>query len=451
MKKKFGTGIIISGNVIMTNYHLFAGRRNFLFTFMSGRVLREDFHQTLGELDVFEVPDRDLLFFRVRNMPCHRSLVDLFPHANLKDANCPATMMTRGKDGVLVVRESKRCSYVEDREVAHAETDRIYTCAGYEMYISDTQSGDCGSPYILWTNCGPSIVGIHQSLGMHAQCAGVVYNDLELAMDHFGPQVQGGTLLRENMDFEMKSLSMNSNLRRIEEPLGFSFGSTSHRFPSKSKICKSVIFEDCIQRGYPDAYSGPRMHGRKVWLNQMMPIFVKKNLLDLNLLDKAKAMYISETNEALPVDFLEGLRVLTDDEAVNGIDGVAYIDKIPRKTSAGFPLNKSKKHFLVLNEEGRAVVDETIMDDAHDLEEIYANLERGYPVFMGNLKDEARKREKYDNHETRMFTGSPFSFSIVFRKYYLPLTALIQQNTQLFEVTQERMRVGRLGLAYINS
>jgi len=52
---------------------------------------------------------------------------------------------------------------------------------------------------------------------------------------------------------------------------------------------------------------------------------------------------------------------------------------------------------------------------------------------MGTLKDEVLKKTKVDAHKTRLFTGSPFAFSIIFRQYFLPLVATMQNQPELFE------------------
>lgn len=430
---KFGTGIYIGGQVVMTNYHLFSDRLHFVVTCKSGGLFKTNIELKVSKDDIITMPDRDLMFIRFRQLPAHRRITGLFPNAYLKDIRCKGTIMTRSVNGVLKLRENL-CTFSGRKFVPHAETDRCYTTICYSIMDSTTESGDCGSPYVAWTSRGPCIVALHESKDTHAHGCCVFQSDLDEVLLKIGNCVQGGGLIRDTMPFEVAPLSKDSNLRRIEQPIGHLFGSTIHRFPSKSKVCKTIMFNDAIERGMIDDYSGPNMRGRKIWINQMSPILLKEFRLDLTLLDKAKAMYMREVNLVLTPEMLATVTVLSDDDSVNGIDGVDFIDKIIRHTSAGFPLNQCKKEYLTIDETThRATVSKIIWDDVEELKSHYLAGERNLIVFMGSLKDEVLKKKKVLADLTRMFTGSPFSFTIIFRKYFLSLTALIQNNVELFE------------------
>jgi hypothetical protein len=55
-----------------------------------------------------------------------------------------------------------------------------------------------------------------------------------------------------------------------------------------------------------------------------------------------------------------------------------------------------------------------------------------YPVFTASLKDEPLKLAKIKEFATRVFYGSPMDYTIVSRKYFMPMIRFIQQNAQIF-------------------
>lgn len=78
-------------------------------------------------------------------------------------------------------------------------------------------------------------------------------------------------------------------------------------------------------------------------------------------------------------------------------------------------------------------VDALIMDRVYDMIETYKSGTRCYPNFCAHLKDEATSFKKITSGKTRVFTGSPFDWSIVVRKYLLSVIRLIQNKRFLFE------------------
>lgn len=427
--KKFGVGFFVGGNVLVTNHHLFPQVRT--FTVSSTQCGTKE--MTVADGDVVALPEQDLLFIRFRAMPPRRSLLSLFPRNHLLDLVCPVSIIGRSKEGELRLREGRSCSWTGRVELL--SDGILMKTYQYETNIGNTIGGDCGSIYVAWTNAGPSLLGIHQNLSPFgfSRCVALTEGTILKAIEPFGPLVQGGSLLRTDMTFSLAPLSMNSNLRRISAEPPHVFGTSVARFPSKSRVRRTSLFQECLNRGFVDTYAAPAMRERAVWLNQMRPMLVRTDKMDLNLMDRATDMYIEEVVDALTDEDLSQVTVLSDFDAVNGIDGMLYVDKIPRKTSAGFPYNKPKTHFLALDQSDKAHVDALILDDAHEMETQYKELCRSMPIFMGSLKDEVISKTKAENKMTRLFTGSPFAFSIVMRKYLLKMNALIQSRRELFE------------------
>jgi hypothetical protein len=430
---KYGVGFVVGCNIVVTNCHLFPDHRIFKFKFKSENSFSSVNEMTLGENDVQAYPEEDLLFLRVRAMPPRKSLLDLFPRSHLKDINCKVSILGRNQDGDLVLRDGRSCAW--EGLVTITYNGVTMRTMQYGTNICNTMRGECGSIYIAWTPAGPSLIGIHQNLSPtgRSRCIAMTGPEVERRCAVFGAMVQGGSLFRAEMTFSIASLSANSNLRRIEHKPPHVFGSSTARFPSKSKVCKTLIYDSCRERGFEDTYAAPVMRHRQVWINQMEPMFERTNKVDLDLMDAATEMYIDEVVDTLTPSDLSVVRVLDDFEAVNGVDGMLYVDKIPRKTSAGFPYNKPKTAFLVVDELEKAHVSEMILTDAREIELTYKESCRAMPIFMGSLKDEVISKIKAEAKSTRVFTGSPFAFSIVMRKYLLTMNALIQSKRSHFE------------------
>ena len=130
--------------------------------------------------------------------------------------------------------------------------------------------------------------------------------------------------------------------------------------------------------------------------------------------------------------------VLDNISAVNGLPGVAYVDKMERSTSCGMPWQCSKKKFIqplppTPEMPNGVTFDQEIWERVDDIISKYEEGTRYCPVFCANLKDEATKFSKIAEHKTRVFAGAPVDWCIVVRKYLLTVIRLIQRNRPVFE------------------
>jgi hypothetical protein len=133
-------------------------------------------------------------------------------------------------------------------------------------------------------------------------------------------------------------------------------------------------------------------------------------------------------------DKINELEVYTQEVALNGVDGVTFVDMLNVSTSAGNPFKKSKKHFLTIGESGKIEsIDEIIQNRIDKIEECYSSGKRFHPQFCGHLKDEPTPVRKVNLGKTRVFTGGEFAWSVVVRRYLLSHIRLIQNNPYAFE------------------
>lgn len=427
---KVGHGIFVEGQILMTNFHLFGGVKRFRISM--DRNTKRDNWFPVPSTDIIEVPEQDLMFIRFRNVPPHRRVWDLFPKNYIYDAKTACTIISRVEQtSELLFHGSKSCHYYGEGEVSH-EKFGTQKFKYYAMPCNTTINGDCGSPYVLNSPYGSTIIGVHQKLESgHAFCIAIKQDDILEPIKIFRDGIQGGSIIRPTLSFALQPLSKDSNLRRIENPCTYIFGTSQRRFPSSSRVTKTLIYQDCVEKGWADEFGKPVMRNRRVWIQQLEPMVDREFNLDVGLLYRARDMYISEIMEEV-TDF-SSVRILNEDESLNGIIGVDYINKIPRKTSAGFPFNKSKMFFIDIEDDGRATMNEEIRKDMEAIDAIVRGGERSMAVFMASLKDETLSKKKVDSMSTRVFTGCPFAFSLIMRKYLLTIVALVQNNRSTFE------------------
>jgi len=171
---------------------------------------------------------------------------------------------------------------------------------------------------------------------------------------------------------------------------------------------------------------------------------------EVDILDKVDTAYKfqGDSIEKAYVDFettllggmnesmYEAVGVLPDDAIISGIDGVQGVNSMVFNTSAGFPFRGTKEQFTTLSDryvEGITCprdVHPLITDEVERLEETLARGDRVNLVFKGALKDEPTKTTKT---KVRVFAGCNYAATILVRKYYLSLSALMQKNKILFE------------------
>lgn len=429
-KKKKGVGLFVRGQVLITNSHLFKSGHTFV---VNHPKFTHPLKSVVDDSDIVISEPNDLMIIRFRNVPPFADILDLFPKVPIKDLRCSVSILTRDDDCKMVIHCSKYCKWKGRDTLSH----ELFGTLTFEQYmafgINSTQNGDCGSPYLVHTPLGPSIVAIHQAINAECVSGVSLTKPMIESLIPSESKIQGGSLVRPTCKFTLTNWSMNSNLRRIPNAHFTIFGTSQRRFPAKSKVRKSILYESCIEQGMEDIYAAPKMRDREVWINQAIPMVEREIEINHKLLDEARDLFIDEVLNKIPAEEFQEIFILSEHQSLNGVDSMKYVDKIPRKTSAGFPFNCSKSKFLTLNDDGTATLDEEKWEDVRAVDAILRDGQRAMPVFMGSLKDEVVTKEKREKKKTRVFTGSPLSFSLLMRKYLLTINAFIQKRRSQFE------------------
>lgn len=133
-------------------------------------------------------------------------------------------------------------------------------------------------------------------------------------------------------------------------------------------------------------------------------------------------------------------RVLTDEEAIQGIQSEPYISGINRATSAGYPYMKltrglpGKTKFLGNDQ---WITNDPLIRGKMEKMEMNAALgvmDLGEGIFMASLKDETRPFEKVDAGKTRVFSSANIVLTLVIRKYFLGFMDHVMRNRIINEI-----------------
>jgi hypothetical protein len=319
-----------------------------------------------------------------------------------------------------------------------------------------TRNGSCGSLLILDHPRGPVIAGFHYWGGMNQTDPKEVRSWRLLQSDllavvafcevRFGHQIEASsvTLSSETASVVLSEVHYKHPLRFFEGgSADVKSGIVSHVSSKKSSVVATPIQGQIVADfSYAVRHGPPVLTGKLGWvpwrkaLADMIVPKTQANACVLETITQRLASHlISELSRDRP-NFSKELAVLTEREAINGIPGVTFVDKLNRNTSMGFPWNKTKKAFELedpsdLYPEGITYTDE-ILVRSREIRDKYQSGQRANPIFKGHLKDEARPLEKCRRGETRVFTGGPGDWSIVVRMYLLSFVRLVQMEKYIF-------------------
>lgn len=120
-------------------------------------------------------------------------------------------------------------------------------------------------------------------------------------------------------------------------------------------------------------------------------------------------------------------RVISIDEAINGIPKIKAANGIKMSTSAG-PKYGGKKSSHMANGEYPYIPEPYVIKDVEDKIEKYSKNETTDTVFKFCLKDEAIKRSKAEEFRTRAFSALPLDSVIAFNMFYAASCSFLYNN-----------------------
>ena len=387
--------------------------------------------------EVVQLPGKDLCLLEIRSIPPKKNIVKYFCKSTLEGGH-KGFYLNRTKLGEVTV---KNVHNIKRQDNVHLMRLGGVEDLWWGKVNEPTQPGDCGSLLISLSDFGPIILGIH-IVGKDETVGSLVVTDADIE-ELIGnePFIQSDEPLlnSENTHRELGDLSIKSPIRYLESGTAAVYGSfKGYRPKHKSNVRPTLIHDSIVKAGYKVNHGAPVMSGYEPWRIALKSMVDPVTKMDNIILRECVENFTNDILSSLPAEELRKVHVYDDVTAINGAVGVTYVDKINRSTSAGLPWRKSKKHFLTAIAPINGLmdpveVDDEIMNRVDKCIERYEEGKRYCPNFCAHLKDEPTVFRKIDAKKTRVFTGAPFDWSIVVRKYLLSTIRIIQGNRFIFE------------------
>jgi len=442
-----GTMFGVKGNVWVVNTHTLPKKDTFYIKIINEQrdtgITSNIREMLINSGDLYHMPERDLTFITIRNLPPVYDISPYFPGPKLQGI-FEGIYPVLDKTGVKNIRKltnvhrKELSEYINYKGTSFDLNSVVWTGLANEA----TVSGHCGSPMVVESRAGPIILGIHAlASNKNVYALAITQKDIDelsLHLKYF--KISKGTVKLSTQSVKVESttdLPPKSHINYVESGNARVMGAIAGwRAHSKSSVVPTLIAPSLRRRGYMDVYGPPIMDWRpkmKALSELTKPTF----LMDSRTLGRASSRYMLKILRNIQYSEIRKMRVLTNCAAMNGIAGVKYCDKINRNTSAGFPYNKSKRYFIdqVPSAPGTDLYDAVpeIWEQVEDYVKNSLKGVRSHPIYNACLKDEVKSKKHIDAAKTRVFSIANFSMSLMMRKFLLPCVILMQNNKYVFE------------------
>jgi hypothetical protein len=395
--------------------------------------------------DIVRFPDRDLAIIILKQRPPVKDITQFFATENYEFKSA-AKMLTRNDKGIVIMQHLQMIELQKNMRLPGLNID-----VDIWKYKGTTAKGDCGSLVIALAQVGPCIVGFHElaaedkgikaALRISKEFLDIMLNETESRTNEF-PNISEGEieLNSKNSNLELGELHHKSPFRYLEQGSAHVYGSfKGFRMKPKSRVkltpgCEYV----CEKLNIEVKYTKPVMGGWRPWYIAAQDMVKIPTIIDNDILIKCRNSFYKDIISGISKDSLSKLQVYCNEVAINGCNGVLYVDKMNRFTSAGNPYKKSKQYYIFPTDGNEIISDPyDVVDEIKEridyFHDMYLSGKRARPCFCAHLKDEPVSFKKAEMGKTRVFTGAPFDWSILCRKYFLSCVRVVQLNKLLFE------------------
>lgn len=300
----------------------------------------------------------------------------------------------------------------------------------YEYTAMETTAGDCGSILIgIGTFLPRKILGMHiaGSTGLGVSTP-LNVRDIERALHRLPFEAQ----IQLDLDLYLTETNIFDEVKLPEGnfvPVGTSHLAVSS--PSKTQLRHSLCYEKISQSTHAPSVLRP-VKRNGVLIDPMYLGLKKAGRIPPEINQTYLDAAINDVKNMICCNILDSdCRVLTNMEAVIGVEGDDCMVPINRKSSAGYPWMKEqigggKKRWLGDDEDYFLSPDvEFVMRERERM----ALLGQRYPTFwIDTLKDERRPLEKVEAVKTRVFSAGSMDYTLSFRKYFLGFAAHCARN-----------------------
>ncbi len=388
-------------------------------------------------------PVNDLALVRLRSVPLRKDLRSYFP-ATMPTGNAVGEYVDRNDSGDIGVYEMSHITYAS-RYIDDIQTTLNVATSRCSV---ETERGMCGMPLIALCGEAKAIIGIHSHAGTNnlrsfAGATLVTSGMVDALISRFDAPVISASepvLSAQSKRREVGALNHKCPLNYDMEGVASVYGSfRDFRQEPKTRVKPSMISTFLFGKGISTTFTAPVMKDWRPWRLAALDMVNPVTELRESVVTACTDAYINDIVSELPPAALQQLVGPMDEfDAINGVEGVAYLDSIKRSTSAGAPYNKSKKLFLKRMDPDRGLQDPVCLNPemsqrVREVRRRYAQGECYHPVFTAHLKDEAVSAAKAASGKTRVFCGAPMDWSIVVRENFLGHVRLMQNFKYAFE------------------
>jgi len=390
--------------------------------------------------DVLKVLNCDLAVLQLPNVVPKRDITGYFPSCKAQ-LYFNGILLTRKLDGTLHKNKTYNVSIKRSKDnISQALFDHLITFGKSEI---PTEGGECGSPLIAHTPKGHMIISLHRAGNSTRDIMGTcVFKEQidELLKNYSYPSASDAFPLLSEDHTKLLNLHSKSVFNYIENGTADVYGSLSgFKTKHKSRVCNSLMKPFLTKRGYEVKYTKPDLGGWKPWRLAALDLVNPIVSFDKVLVDACAEGFLNHIKSQIPqTDVSYIVHKYDQFTSINGAQGITYVDKINRNTSAGYPFYKQKRHFLIdlppqhgLDEP--VGVNDVLQERIDFIEERYRLGLRYKPIFVASLKDEPITFEKAEIGKVRVFGSAPVDWIIVVRKYLLSFVRLMQNRKFEFE------------------
>lgn len=438
--RRVGVAFCLGGNLWVTNAHFFRTHDQVHwvdFHFGGGLGVSQDVLSLRVDPECRVHSDEtDTVYMWLPNMTPRKTVTQMLPHRSLKGEHAGFVLSRSLSDEYEL--KSWRFMHSTLQVVRVADSDK-YLHQWKSTVENTTREGDCGSVAISMSRLGPIILGFHSLGDKNTACFQPIWlEEVDKVTQHFVPMLLSGgrMMLPKGSPSLVPVIHAKSPLRYLEDgsciPIGTFLGA---RAEPKTKVCDSQLRKPLEDLGWECNFYPPAMKGWLPKRNALKDVVSPHSPFNAVKLRAIADEVADDIIAQLPDGWEKELGFVSLDVALNGIPGVAHMDRLNVSSSCGFPYGGPKKKFLsddVGDYSGTLVLDEEIARQVADIMECWRQGETAGVVINANLKDEPRSKEKVENHNTRMFQAAPMAFTICTRMVLLPLLRLFYNCHEAF-------------------
>lgn len=346
----------------------------------------------------------------------------------IQDSKC--LLITRDPFDGTITQSSGKCKPVKNYKYKDAHFSDVFAQTGWQHNI-DTESGQCGGPLLVLQNSVPSpgkILGVHTA-GYKDKASGfavlITREQLAAAMDHFGP-LPGAVPIPKCVN-----IGLHDKMRIIPDGDFTIVGQMPDKLapaqPLSSTLEQTPFFEEVVKDFGPPTKAPAKLRQftspEGVRISPLKNAIVKYGHMTRPFparnLKKVRNFLVHYFDQKLVHH--TGRRVFTIPEAVNGLPGVEFAEKINFKSSPGWPYQMETNQpgkWHMFDAEGN-ITNPELARRLEERREAAKNRQRVESIWRDCLKDELRPLEKIEAGKTRLFTIAPLDFTLLVRQMYL--------------------------------